>query len=162
MQNGRVRIKPNVSELRGEQVCFADGSLENIDVIIYATGYQITFPFFDQHLINVTNNAIPLYHRVVPLGVPDLYFIGLLQPLGPIMPLAELQAKWVALLLTGQAALPDRATMAAEVAAYQAALRKRYVNSTRHTIQVDLFPYIRELEKEMADGRGRASRAFLA
>ncbi len=162
VQNGRVRIKPNVSELRGEQVCFADGSLENIDVIIYATGYQITFPFFDQHLINVTNNAIPLYHRVVPLGVPDLYFIGLLQPLGPIMPLAELQAKWVALLLTGQAALPDRATMAAEVAAYQAALRKRYVNSTRHTIQVDLFPYIRELEKEMADGRGRASRAFLA
>ncbi|HID53255.1 MAG TPA: NAD(P)/FAD-dependent oxidoreductase, partial [Anaerolineae bacterium] len=84
-----------------------------------------------------------------------LYFIGLVQPLGPIMPLAELQAKWAALLLTSQAALPDKAAMEAAIMGDQAKLKKRYVNSTRHTIQVDFFPYKRELEREMRDGRKR-------
>ena len=38
---------------------------------------------------------------------PGLYFIGLVQPLGAIMPLAEAQAEWVADLLEGSAALPS-------------------------------------------------------
>jgi hypothetical protein len=158
VKDGRVLLKPNIQELMGERVCFADGSEAAIDVIIYATGYQISFPFFDKNLIQVEDNAISLYHRVVPPELPDLYFIGLIQPLGPIMPLAELQAKWVAMLLKGTAALPDKATMQAEISAYQTKLRKRYVNSTRHTIQVDLFPYKRELEKEMRDGRRRVTK----
>ncbi len=154
--DGRIRIKPNVAELAGDKVRFEDGSEEAVDAIIYATGYKISFPFFAKDFMQVNGNVIPLYRKVAPPDQPDLYFIGLIQPLGPIMPLAELQAKWAALLLTGQAALPDKATMEAAIAADQAKLRKRYVNSTRHTIQVDFFPYKRELEREMRDGRKRA------
>ena len=39
---------------------------------------------------------------------PGLYFIGFVQPLGPIMPIAEAQSEWVADLLQGRAALPSR------------------------------------------------------
>ena len=74
------------------------------------------------------------------------------------MPLAELQAKWVSLLLKGEACLPKKREMWQEIETYQAALRKRYINSSRHTIQVDLFPYKREIVAEMHHGRQRALR----
>ncbi len=144
---GKVRIKPNVAELCGDRVRFADGSTEAIDHIVYATGYQISFPFFNDAFIQFQHNEFPLYRKVVHPDYPGLYFIGLIQPLGAIMPLAELQAKWVAGLLQG--ALPDAETMRQEAAKEQAAIRRRYVESTRHTIQVDFFPYKRLLEQEM-------------
>ena len=38
---------------------------------------------------------------------PGLYFIGLLQPLGAIMPIAEAQSEWIADVLEGKVGLPD-------------------------------------------------------
>lgn len=147
---GKVKMKPNIKELRGDKVAFVDGSEEAVDSIIFATGYQITFPFFDPEFLSVSDNDIALYRRVVSPKHKGLYFIGLIQPLGAIMPLAELQAKWVAGLIAGTHQLPDEATMRAEIAKEQAALQKRYVKSARHTIQVDFYPYKRQLEREMA------------
>ena len=43
------------------------------------------------------------------------------------MPLAEAQAHWVADLITGRVTLPPRAEMRAQITAYDAALRKRFV-----------------------------------
>ena len=54
------------------------------------------------------DNRIPLYRRVVHPDLPRLYFIGLVQPLGAIMPIAEPQSEWVADLLEGRAELPER------------------------------------------------------
>jgi hypothetical protein len=83
---------------------------------------------------------------------PGLYFIGLIQPLGAIMPLAELQAKWVAALLTDRCRLPARESMVAAIDAEQIALEKRYIRSERHTIQVDFFPYRRWLKAQLRVG----------
>ena len=38
--------------------------------------------------------------------LPGLYFIGLVQPLGAIMPIAEAQSEWIADMLEGKASLP--------------------------------------------------------
>jgi flavin-binding monooxygenase-like protein len=73
----------------------------------------------------------------------------LIQPLGAIMPLAELQAKWVAGLITGRLNLPTHDEMLRLIIKDQALLAKRYVPSTRHTIQVDFFPYKRWLERQI-------------
>ena len=51
---------------------------------------------------------MPLYHRVAAVDHPGLYFIGFVQPLGPIMPIAEAQSEWVADLLEGRGGLPPR------------------------------------------------------
>lgn len=156
VQNGRIRLKPNISQLNGRMVHFSDGSQEAIDAIIYATGYKISFPFFGTDFIDVRDNEIPLYRKVVHPEHKNLYFIGLIQPLGAIMPLAELQARWVADLLSGRAALPTKASMWQAIVQEQAALRRRYVYSTRHTIQVDFFPYKRQLEQEIEAGQARS------
>ena len=54
----------------------------------------------------VRDNRVALYRRVVPPEQVGLYFIGLIQPLGAIMPLAELQSEWVADMIEGKVTLP--------------------------------------------------------
>ncbi len=151
--HGRIRVKPNVEELRGDRVAFADGSVEEVDEIIYATGYRISFPFLAPELLDPRDNEVRLYRHVVHPDLPGIFFIGLIQPLGAIMPLAEQQAAWVAKLLCGQVALPDRETMERRIDADLSAMRRRYVTSPRHTIQVDFFPYLAQLRKEIRRGK---------
>jgi hypothetical protein len=147
--HGDIKIKPNIDTLAGESVRFVDGSTEKIDTIIYATGYNISFPFLKPEIFTVDNNNLPLYHGVVHPDLANLYFIGFLQPLGAIMPLAELQSQWVAGLIAGEYRLPDRAAMQKAISDWQAKMRKRYIDSPRHTIQVDFYPYVRTIRREM-------------
>ena len=104
--HGEMTWKPNVSALEGGQVRFEDGSREDIDVIVWCTGYKVTFPFFDQGFIAAPDNDLPLYKRVFRPGVDNLAFLALLQPLGATMPLAEAQGRWVASYLRGEYHLP--------------------------------------------------------
>jgi dimethylaniline monooxygenase (N-oxide forming) len=147
--HGDIQVKPNIDRFAGGRtVRFADGSEEEIDLVVYCTGYKITFPFFEEKLIPAKDNRLPLYRRVVSVEHPGLYFLGFIQPLGAIMPIAEAQSEWVADLLGGRAKLPSEAEMREEIAGYEGKMRKRYVASKRHTVQVDFHPYLREIRRE--------------
>jgi dimethylaniline monooxygenase (N-oxide forming) len=160
--HGDIEVRPNIERFEGERsVRFVDGRVDEVDLVIYCTGYKITFPFFSDGLVTARDNHIPLYRRVVHPELPGLYFIGLLQPLGAIMPLAEAQSEWIADVLERKAALPDRATMRAVIRREDERMRKRYVASKRHTIQVDFHPYMRVLERERKRGRRRRGLAGL-
>ena len=152
--HGRITPKPNIERLEGRNVHFTDGTSVEIDTIVWCTGYRITFPFLERDVMEVKGNRVPLYRRVVHPEASGLYFIGLVQPLGAIMPIAELQSEWVADLFEGSAALPQPEAMRREIEREDAAMRKRYVASTRHTIQVDYYPYMRLLGKERRRKRG--------
>ena len=88
--------------------------------------------------------------------IPNVQFIGLLQPLGAVMPLSEAQGRWVGDYLLGDYALPSPADMRADIEADQRAMRERYVASKRHTIQVDFDDYLYALAKERKAGGARA------
>jgi dimethylaniline monooxygenase (N-oxide forming) len=154
--HGTISPKPNISSLEGETVRFTDGSEVHADVVVYCTGYKITFPFFDEGFMAAPDNHIELFRRVFHPDIPGLYFIGLLQPLGAIMPLAEAQSAWVGDHLRGEYALPSASDVRADIARDQAAMRKRYVASKRHTIQVDFDDYLYALAAERHAGAERA------
>jgi dimethylaniline monooxygenase (N-oxide forming) len=126
LESGDVVAKPNIRELRGDRVLFEDGTEVEADVIIYCTGYRVSFPFFEPELISAPGNDLPLFRRLFHPEVPGVYFLGLAQPLGAIMPLAEEQARWVAQLLRGDYALPSPAQMRAEIAREREAHAKRF------------------------------------
>ena len=46
MVRGTCSGKPALTKRDGQRVHFADGSVETVDAIIYATGYKVSFPFF--------------------------------------------------------------------------------------------------------------------
>jgi thioredoxin reductase len=154
--HGDIGVKPNVERfLGGNRIRFVDGSEEEVDTVVYCTGYKIAFPFFDDSFISASDNRIPLYRRAVDPEHPDLYFIGLIQPLGAIMPLAEAQSEWIADLLEGKGTLPPRAVMREVIAREDERMARRYVASKRHTIQVDFHPYLRTIARERRASRWR-------
>ena len=147
--HGDITVKANIERFAdGRTVRFGDGSEEEIDLVVYCTGYKIEFPFLEGGVFAAQDNRMPLYKRAVSVESPGLYFIGFIQPLGPIMPLAEVQAEWIADLLTEGATLPPANEMRAEIAAYERWMDKRFVSSKRHTIEVDFYPYLREIRRE--------------
>jgi len=161
--HGEVVPKPNIAALEGSSVRFADGSVEeDVDVVVYCTGYKVTFPFFDEDLISAPDNDLPLYRRVFHPEVDNVFFLSLLQPLGATMPLAEAQAHWVARFLRGEYQLPPPADVRADMERERARMFKRYVTSKRHTMQVDFDDYLFELRRELRRGGERARRSGFA
>ncbi len=154
--HGTITPRPNIAQLGSDWVQFADGTRVHADVVIYCTGYRISFPFFDDDFLSAPDNRIDLFRRVFVPRNPSLAFVGLLQPVGAIMPLAEAQGQWIAQYLRGEYHLPSARAMEADIRREQARMRKRYVASQRHTIQVDFDRYLFDLRRERRRGAARA------
>lgn len=148
--HGWIGMKPNIELLDGDEVRFTDGTREKVDAIIYATGYRASFPFLERDVFEVRQGVPPpLYRRIVAVERPGLFFAGLVQPIGPTIPLVEIQARWMAKVLSGQLKLPAREEMLAEIEAHRAKVARRYLNSPRYTLEVDFREYARELEADL-------------
>ncbi len=148
--HGWIRMKPNMARLDGGKVEFVDGSREPVDAIVYATGYHTRFPFIDESVFSVREGQPPaLYRRIVAVDRPGLLFAGLLQPIGPTITLVEIQARWMAALLSGRIALPDRTAMAAEIERHRAGVARRYVDAARYTLEVDFKEYAGQLVRDL-------------
>jgi dimethylaniline monooxygenase (N-oxide forming) len=154
--HGTITTKPNIARLEGDRVFFTDGTSVRADLVVYCTGYKVTFPFFDAGFISAPENDLPLFRRVFHPDVDNVAFIGLLQPLGAIMPLAHHQSEWVADYLGGRYALPDAGALREDMRRERERMFKRYVKSKRHTMQVDFDDYLFALAKERRAGAERA------
>ncbi len=148
--HGRIKIKPNVAKLDGGAIEFADGTRDEFDAVIYATGYKTTFPFLKPEIFKVEDGQpVDLYRRITPPTQPGLFFAGLIQPIGPTIPLVEVQARWIAAVLAGGIALPNPTDMASEVRDYHDRKARTWLNSARYTLEVDFNDYSRELMRDM-------------
>ncbi len=148
---GLISFKPNVKYLNENTVTFEDGSQQDFDMIICATGYKITFPFLKHYPdFDVENqNDIRLYKKILHPDYPHLFFVGLIQPLGAIMPLSEAQAKWITQVIQKKIKLPSTQEMFVDIKKDITTLQKRYLASPRHTIQVDFYQYKSSIESEL-------------
>ena len=147
---GDIAIKPGIAKLHKDGVEFVDGSREEVDVIIWATGYRISFPFLTQAGLAVKDNDFPLYRRMVKPGWRNLFFVGLAQSLPTLVNLAEQQAKYVGAVLAGAHRMPDDEAMRRAMAQDAKRDLGHYYNSKRHTIQVDFVAYVRRLRQELS------------
>nr|WP_272945190.1 NAD(P)-binding domain-containing protein [Nocardia nova] len=156
LAHGAITPVPNIDHFAGEEVVFTDGRRVAADLVVFCTGYKISFPFFDREFLDPSgDNEIRLYRRMFHPEVPGLYFVGLVQPLGAIMPIAERQSELIADHLQGTYRLPGRAEMDREIVRYRRRTERRYVASKRHTIQVDFDDYMRDLRIERRRGAKR-------
>ncbi len=154
---GAVTARPGIQRLDGDRVVFVDGSSAPADLIVWATGYHVSFPFLDPALVAAPGNDLPLWKRTVHPDLPGLYFLGLLQPLGAVMPLAEAQAAWITETLTGAYAPPPDTVVRRQMAAEHARDTRRFYASPRHTMEVDFDRYLWDLARERRKGRARAA-----
>lgn len=147
---GTVRMKPNIREFGERSVAFEDGSrVDDVDVVILATGFEFHFPMVEHgKLIPVHDNVVDLYQYMFPTETSDhntLAVIGLIQPIGSIMPISEMQVRVFYENLFGSHRLPSASEMKKSIQDKREEMFKRYVRSPRHTIQVDYITYMDEL-----------------
>ncbi|MEX2629708.1 MAG: NAD(P)-binding domain-containing protein [Tistlia sp.] len=150
--HGYITVKPNVAELRGKRVAFVDGSEEPLDAIVHATGYNITFPFLSPEVFDPDRQAGRLYRRMLSLEHPGLIFAGLVQPIGPTIPLVEIQGRWIAGVLSGAIRLPDDEVRRQEVEAHLERQRRTYLDSARYRLEVDYRHYARQMSNDLQKG----------
>ena len=46
--HGDITVKPNIDRFEGSKVFFTDGSAVEADVVVYCTGYKVSFPFLER------------------------------------------------------------------------------------------------------------------
>jgi cation diffusion facilitator CzcD-associated flavoprotein CzcO len=156
--SGDVIPKPNISLLDGSTVHFEDGTSADFDVIVYATGYNITFPFFDESFVSAPGNQIRLFKRMFKPGVDDLVFMGFAQAVPTLFPFVEAQARLLAAYAVGRYELPTPAEMEAAIDADTALHMGHVLDRPRHTQQLDYFIYEHDLRtKEIPAGLARAA-----
>jgi putative flavoprotein involved in K+ transport len=74
MQRFGVELKPRAVEAAGRRVTFADRATQEVDAVIWATGYR---PDYSWMKIPVFDLEGRVRHRRGVTGVPGLYFLGL-------------------------------------------------------------------------------------
>lgn len=148
IRHGRVKPRPAVKALHGEEVEFADGSREAFDIICACTGFWISFPFFDESFVDFRHaEKVPLYRRMMHAQYENLYFIGLFQPLGCIWPLADYQAKLACAEIIGRYRRPT--DMEAAIRHELDHRHADYDGSARHSTEVDYHAFRKELKEEL-------------
>jgi cation diffusion facilitator CzcD-associated flavoprotein CzcO len=148
IRHGKIHPRPGIQDISGQTVVFTDGSSASYDVIIAATGYQISFPFFPADFIDWQDAAhVPLYLRIFHPDHPSLFFIGLIQPQGCIWILTEVQSRLIAQLLTGKTRLP--AGWREQAIAEGAYWTRQFIARPRHSLEVQYYPYLQQLLKAM-------------
>ncbi|KAF8370571.1 hypothetical protein PRIPAC_77000 [Pristionchus pacificus] len=107
---GTVRVKPQIRRFTERGLEFDDGTkVDEVDTVVLATGYSFEFPILERgELVKVKENEVDLFQNVFPLSCEHdtLGIIGLIQPLGCILPIAEMQARVVLDVLAGRSKLP--------------------------------------------------------
>lgn len=134
LQAGRIDVRSGIRSFDGSTVHFDDGTQTEADVIVYATGYQLRFPYLDQETLGCHAPDLALYQRVAHPAYEDLFFVGCLRVMCSMWPLAEQQSRWIARLLSGAFTMPgreDRSRDAVQLASTLPVMCNFYVDELR-------------------------------
>jgi len=145
LRGGKITPKPGVRALDDNKIVFEDGSREESDVLIAATGYRFRLPFLSEEVLGSRAEDLVLYRGVVHPRHHDLFVIGVMKAVCSIWPRSEQQMAFVAPLLAGRYSLP----------------RQREIERESYPILGVPFSncqfYTHDLRKELARGMRRAS-----
>uniref|UniRef100_A0A8C5XF07 Flavin-containing monooxygenase n=1 Tax=Microcebus murinus TaxID=30608 RepID=A0A8C5XF07_MICMU len=138
---GTVTMKTSVKEFTETSAVFEDGTVEeNIDSVIFTTGYTFSFPFLEEPLKSLCKKKLFLYN----LERATLAIIGLIGLKGSILAGTELQARWATRVFKGLCEIPPAQKLMAE-ATEKEQLIKRGVMTDPSEDKLDYIPYMDEL-----------------
>jgi cation diffusion facilitator CzcD-associated flavoprotein CzcO len=148
LRHGKVLPRIGIKSIEGNSVYFDDGTAEEFDVIIWGTGYHIRFPFLDKSVVDWDESGpIPLYLKMMHREIPNVFFIGLFQPIGCIWRLADHQARIAALQIKGVLSRPNDIANRIELEINSP--HWRFDKALRHVVEVDYHDFRAQLLKEI-------------
>jgi cation diffusion facilitator CzcD-associated flavoprotein CzcO len=155
----RAQVKPGIERINGKKVTFTDGSAEEFDTIIAATGYKIDYPFVEGDLLPLEDERADLYKRIAPVDWPGLYYVGLFNTLGSSnLRMFEVQCRWIVAVETGEALLPTKSEMWQDIRQRNAYIALRFPPGKRHAVEIEPTLYAKEMERETRLGIARRGK----
>jgi len=160
--HGKIQPRPDIAELLANGVKFTDGRIEEFDVIVYATGFNISFPFIDNQYLNWHDGRPHLYLNIFHPTEDGLFTAGLIQPDSGQWGLVDYQAQLIAQVILAQHEahpLADRFRRLKNQDRRDLGAGIRYIDSTRHLLEVEHYSYRRRLQKMIREYTVRAPTA---
>ena len=142
---------------------FADGSEVEADIVVYCTGYKVTFPFFDAGADRGARQrpaAVPA--RVPPAARRACSSSGCCSRSGRSCRSPRCSRSGCATTSPAATRCRTPAALRADIEHERERMFKRYVASKRHTMQVDYDDYLADLRRSAGaapSGRGQRPRA---
>lgn len=152
----RVQVMQGIERIEGKNITFVDGTTEEFDTLIAATGYLIDLDFLGKEVIEIKDNGLDLYMRMVPPQWRGLYFLAFFNSDTALNWICEGQIRWIREHETGRAALPTTAEMLQEIEDRKAWVRANFKDTPRHGIEVEHLPYFADLKKSITAAHRRA------
>jgi cation diffusion facilitator CzcD-associated flavoprotein CzcO len=152
---GDVAVRKPIREFAGSYVIFEDGKRDQADIVVFATGYRITFPFLsDLVALNWREQAKAprLYLNVFPPDDNNLFVAGLLEGAGVGWPGRALQTDLIAAYILAR---QNNAAAAAGFRRKIEAFCNDHSKGDRgeHDIFVDFLQYKRDLKRAIQELR---------
>jgi hypothetical protein len=163
LQHGNIAVKPDISHLDGRAVVFKDGSREEVDLVLCATGYRWSCRYAAEYF-EWKGGRPQLYLSMFSRDHRNLFGIGYLENNSSAYKLFDTQAFMIASYLRAQR---DRDASAAR---FDQLIQRdqpdlsggiRFVDSPRHQVYIDAHSfktYLKKLRARM--GWNELSEAF--
>jgi hypothetical protein len=79
MAHGDLLAKPDVAELRERTVAFVDGTEEEVDLVLLATGFDYLIPYVEPTLFDWNQGRPDLYLNIAHRTLDGLYVLGFVE-----------------------------------------------------------------------------------
>ena len=107
--HGDLAYRPDIERFEGKRVFFKDGSSEEIDLIVFATGYKVTYPYMDKQLFEWISKYPDLYLSSLHRDFDNICCLGLHQTDGGAYDFFTLQADMMCNFILDQEQRPEEA-----------------------------------------------------
>ncbi len=150
---GRISVKPGIASIKERVVKFTDGTADEFDSIIAATGYDTDIPFLtgDTSPVETDSTHLRLYNRVAHPALDGLYFIGFFDVTGGSnIRMMDDQAEYITALISGDIKRPSPAEMLDGIATEISWSASQFPDSPRYGLELDPRRYRRLLARDYA------------
>jgi hypothetical protein len=144
--HGDVYPKPDVAKLCGDRVRFVDESEEEVDLVLYATGFRSAFPFLDKSIVGADPLA-DLYAHTLHRRSSTLALFGFINAASGFGNLANVGGGFLVDYIRAH----ERNSRGYQVLNQMKQGPEpdlgqgRFIKSERHRVEVDLWMYLRFL-----------------
>lgn len=108
---GDLRIRPDIDRFDQRTVHFRDGSRDDYDLVLLATGYRLDYPFVDRRHVSWHGASPRLFLNVFPAGFNGLFVMGMIEAAGIGWQGRFEQAELLASYLAAVERTPERAAL---------------------------------------------------
>lgn len=150
VRHGTVQVRPDIRSFEGRTAVFVDGSREEVDIAIFATGYELAFPFIDPAHLNWRDGRPRLYKNVFHPEYDNLFLAGMIQPDSGVFGLVHWQTLAVARFLglrRSRSPVADRFRRMKREVDEDLGHGIRYQPSSRHLLEVEHWSYLKGIKK---------------